>query len=317
MEGFWFRGFWLWLLLTNLYNNIMKERIFGEIPGIFEGQEFDNRIELSVALVHRPLQAGISGSQNEGADSIVLSGGYIDDVDNGNEIIYTGHGGRDLSSGKQVVDQELTRQNLALTINCQQGLPVRVIRGAFHKSKFSPEKGYRYDGLYRVENYWKEKGRNGYNIWRFRLVKISKSLKQSLIQPTISIIEEEQKEYKKAIRLETIIQRIVRDTELSRTVKEMYNYECQVCRTAIQTNSGLYAESAHIKPLGAPHNGPDVIENIICLCPNHHVRFDFGGFSILDNFELIGEIGHLRVNPRHRIKMEFLRYHREHFYEDR
>lgn len=74
---------------------------------------------------------------------------------------------------------------------------------------------------------------------------------------------------------------------------------------------------AHIKPLGAPHNGPDIIENIICLCPNHHVKFDFGGFSILDNFELIGEKGFLKVNPKHRIKLEFLRYHRQTFYEDR
>lgn len=227
----------------------MKGRFFGELPGISEGQEFDNRIELSVSNVHRPLQAGISGSQNEGADSIVLSGGYVDDVDNGDEIIYTGHGGRDLASGKQVVDQELTKQNLALTINCQQGLPVRVIRGANHKSIFSPKIGYRYDGLYRVENYWKEKGINGYYVWRFRLIKLSKYLNQNLTQQKDSIFEEEQEEYKKTIRSETIIQRIIRDTNLSRSVKEMYKYECQVCGTAIQTNSGLYAESGPHKTI--------------------------------------------------------------------
>jgi hypothetical protein len=37
--------------------------------------------------------------------------------------------GRDPESGKQVTDQELVRNNLALALSCQKGLPVRVIRG--------------------------------------------------------------------------------------------------------------------------------------------------------------------------------------------
>jgi len=45
----------------------------------------------------------------------VLSGGYEDDVDNGDEFLYTGSGGRDLSGNKrtalQSCDQELTRYN--------------------------------------------------------------------------------------------------------------------------------------------------------------------------------------------------------------
>ncbi len=58
----------------------------------------------------------------------MLSGGYEDDEDLGDEIIYTGHGGQE--NKIQVRDQELTRQNLALAISAQQGLPVRVVRGA-------------------------------------------------------------------------------------------------------------------------------------------------------------------------------------------
>jgi len=45
----------------------------------------------------------------------VLSGGYEDDVDNGDVFLYTGSGGRDLSGNKrtalQSCDQELTRYN--------------------------------------------------------------------------------------------------------------------------------------------------------------------------------------------------------------
>ena len=66
----------------------------GEIAGISAGGEFVSRRELYDAGVHRALQAGIVGSASTGAESIVLSGGYVDDQDLGNEIIYSGDGGR-------------------------------------------------------------------------------------------------------------------------------------------------------------------------------------------------------------------------------
>ena len=40
---------------------------------------------------------GIHGSDAHGAYSIVLSGGYEGDTDDGHEFTYTGSGGRDLS----------------------------------------------------------------------------------------------------------------------------------------------------------------------------------------------------------------------------
>ncbi|WP_097654187.1 YDG/SRA domain-containing protein [Candidatus Chloroploca asiatica] len=123
----------------------MPERSFGHIAGHLPGAEFESRIELSRAGVHRPTQAGISGTEQEGADSIVLSGGYEDDSDSGEEIIYTGHGGRDQVTGQQISDQLLTRGNMALVYSQLRGLPVRVIRGASHRSPFSPRSGYRYD----------------------------------------------------------------------------------------------------------------------------------------------------------------------------
>jgi hypothetical protein len=146
-------------------------RTFGEIPGVEMGRGFPSRLLLSRAGVHAPTQAGISGSADEGADSIVLSGGYEDDEDDGDVIVYTGHGGNDPDSGKQVAHQELTRQNRALATSCERRLPVRVVRGAGHRSPHSPADGYRYDGLYYVDRYWQETGRSGYRIWRFRLVR--------------------------------------------------------------------------------------------------------------------------------------------------
>lgn len=284
----------------------MAERIFGDIPGIPEGSEFENRYFLSQYGVHRPLQAGISGSQTEGADSIVLSGGYEDDEDMGDIIIYTGHGGRSLETGLQVTDQQLVRQNLALALNCQRGLPVRVIRGYNHKSSSSPTQGYRYDGLFRVDSYWREKGRAGFYVWRFRLIKIRSAA-------SLSEVHDDQLSYGAPKRIEVTIQRVLRNTELATRVKEMYDYQCQVCRMQVITNSGLYAEAAHIRPLGRPHNGPDVLANILCLCPNHHVMFDFGGFGIADDLTLIGLKGELITKSNHRLAGQYLQYHRDHF----
>lgn len=47
--------------------------------------------------MHRPHVGGIHGREKDCAYSIVLSGGYEDDIDNGDEFMYTGSGGRDLS----------------------------------------------------------------------------------------------------------------------------------------------------------------------------------------------------------------------------
>ncbi len=53
---------------------------------------------------------------------------------------------------------------------------------------------------------------------------------------------------------------ILRDTLLATNVKRRYEFICQVCHTALEMTVGRYAEGHHLKPLGAPHNGPDVGE---------------------------------------------------------
>ena len=121
----------------------MAERMFEHIPSYPAGSVFLSRSELSQAGVHRPTRAGIAGSAEEGATSIVLSGGYEDDEDWGDEILYTGQGGRDLDSSKQIRHQALNRANMALAKSKLHGLPVRVIRGARHVSPYSPQSLYR------------------------------------------------------------------------------------------------------------------------------------------------------------------------------
>lgn len=149
----------------------MQTRIFGHIPGLPVGSLFANRMELSLARVHRPRRAGISGSSTEGADSVVIAGAYEDDQDCGNVIIYAGHGGRDAKTGKQTAHQTLTGYNKVLARSFQTGLAIRLVRGASAGSPFAPADGYRYDGLYTADAYWQDKGKSGYTVWFFRLVK--------------------------------------------------------------------------------------------------------------------------------------------------
>ncbi|CAH0260013.1 YDG/SRA domain-containing protein [Chryseobacterium sp. Bi04] len=287
-----------------------KPIIFGEIEGFQEGHLFKNRQEIMDSNLHRTLQAGIDGNIKEGASVIILSGGYEDDVDNGNEIIYTGAGGNDSNTKKQIEDQSWSnRSNAALLVSMDQGLAVRVIRGEKHKSLYSPKEGYKYAGLYSVVDAWEEIGKSGFKVCRFLLRYSGSQLTDNLFQ------EFNSKQQK--IRKETVILRIVRDTKIAVEIKKLYDFKCQICNISIPTKSGHYAEGAHIKPLGMPHDGEDSIDNILCLCPNHHVMFDKGTFSILDNYELIGhENGILFIHKNHKIKPSNLQYHRKaHGYE--
>jgi hypothetical protein len=76
--------------------------------GAVEGQVFDGRAAIHEAGLHLHTMRGISGRGNGPAEAIVLSGGYVDDVDLGDEIIYTGEGGRDSQTRQQVSDQTLS-----------------------------------------------------------------------------------------------------------------------------------------------------------------------------------------------------------------
>ncbi|XP_051827794.1 E3 ubiquitin-protein ligase UHRF1 isoform X1 [Antechinus flavipes] len=169
---------------------IVPSNHYGPIPGIPVGTMWKFRVQVSESGVHRPHVAGIHGRSNDGAYSLVLAGGYEDDVDHGNSFTYTGSGGRDLSGNKrtaeQSCDQKLTNMNRALALNCsapindrggaeakdwRAGKPVRVVRnvkGGKH-SKYAPAEGNRYDGIYKVVKYWPEKGKSGFLVWRYLL----------------------------------------------------------------------------------------------------------------------------------------------------
>ncbi|KAI3847899.1 hypothetical protein MKX03_026138 [Papaver bracteatum] len=158
----------------------------GHLPGIDVGHQFYSRAEMVVVGLHSHWLNGIDymgvGKFKKMAEyknctfpiavSIVLSGQYEDDLDNSDDVIYTGQGGNDLLGNKsQIADQVMKRGNLALKNNIDQKIPVRVVRGQKCPSSYCG-KVYTYDGLYNVVGYWAEKGVSGYTIFKYRLKRL-------------------------------------------------------------------------------------------------------------------------------------------------
>ncbi|RSK35425.1 YDG/SRA domain-containing protein [Hymenobacter metallilatus] len=139
--------------------------IFGHISYYRPGDVLENRLALSRAGLHRPTRAGVSGSEAEGADSIILADQYEDDDFREEEIIYSGSGGRNPRTGKQVTNQEMTGRNLMLRRSLETTQPVRV----FRKINDETGSGYRYEGLYHVVDAVYEAGKSGFLVWKFRL----------------------------------------------------------------------------------------------------------------------------------------------------
>lgn len=167
------------------------EKRIGSIQGIDVGHQFFSRAEMVVVGFHQHWLNGIDYiGQTAGASrkcgknldlegyklpltiSIVLSGQYEDDLDNCEEIVYTGQGGNNLLGDKrQISDQQLKRGNLGLKNCMEQSVPVRVVRG--HKCQNSyVGKVYTYDGLYKVVDYWADKGVSGFTVYKFRLKRL-------------------------------------------------------------------------------------------------------------------------------------------------
>lgn len=117
------------------------------------------------------------------------------------------------------------------------------------------------------------------------------------------------------------VKRIDRKQNLVQGLKTLYNNECQICRNRVEIGlNEHYSEVHHVKPLGNHHGGPDIIQNMIVLCPNCHVLFDRGaiGINILNMTVMHCNTNNLlngkSITLRHKINHEFLQYHNENIY---
>ena len=103
------------------------------------------------------------------------------------------------------------------------------------------------------------------------------------------------------------VYRILRDTRIAREVKSLYKHRCQICNITIDLGDGhCYAECHHVKPIGSPHLGPDIADNVVCVCPLHHVLLDYGVIEI--------KVADLYFCGHHNVRAEFIEYHNTQIY---
>ena len=103
-------------------------------------------------------------------------------------------------------------------------------------------------------------------------------------------------------RAQIQVSRVIRDTRLSRYLKQLHNHKCQLCRTRLRIAGGAgYSEGHHLRPLGEPHNGPDIPENVIIVCPNCHAKLDFVAMPLVSD--------RIRNVRGHNVGEEYVRYH--------
>jgi hypothetical protein len=127
----------------------------------------------------RPPVSTIAGSNKYGAVSLILSLKSTHGYDKGYEFVFAGNGGcadAGRYTSNQTCNQTLQRFNLSLALTCdapiddqngaiafdwKKSRPLRVCRAdagdVKYRTEFTPAKGIRYDGLYKLVKYWPDK----------------------------------------------------------------------------------------------------------------------------------------------------------------
>jgi putative restriction endonuclease len=301
----------------------MKEREM-TINSVPFGTPFASRKEVSQAGLHAPHMAGIyPAGDGARAESIVISGGYSDDRDYGDVIIYTGAGGQSApGSGVQIADQKIEGPNKALVRAQLDGTSIRVIRGSGGDPQFSPASGYRYDGLYEVRNHWFTPSQDGPLVVQFELVALDYGVQSLATTPQGVPVPPSGNT--SPSRRDRTSSSLVRSQANVDWIKSLYDNTCQVCRIQLRTDAGAISIGAHIQGLGRPYDGPDVVENMLCLCHNCHAIFDSGAFYIKDDCRSVTWLHQpegggpsspsteLFRKPEHQIGLTFIQSHRLH-----
>ena len=112
-----------------------------------------------------------------------------------------------------------------------------------------------------------------------------------------------------------VVTRFVRDTKKVRQLKAMYGDRCQICGYVIQMSAqSRYSEVHHLHPL--KDGGDDDFKNMMVLCPNHHVEFDYKTIGIsIDKKTIINRlgknVGELTTTQRHALDTKNIKFHLE------
>ncbi|KAM0868632.1 hypothetical protein ACQ4PT_041195 [Festuca glaucescens] len=156
------------MMASNIRANAGKK--VGPAPGVEIGDIFYFRMELCIIGLHAQSMGGIDYIGNGGdsvAICIVAAGGYENQDDDADTLVYSGSGGNSRNTEERH-DQKLERGNLALERSLHRKNEIRVVRG-FKDPACVSGKIYIYDGLYKIQESWKERTKFGINCFKYRL----------------------------------------------------------------------------------------------------------------------------------------------------
>ncbi|KAI5396478.1 hypothetical protein KIW84_062622 [Lathyrus oleraceus] len=118
--------------------------------GVLVGYTWEGLMECIQWGAHFPHDSRIASQSVYGAQSVALFGDYIDEIDHGNWFLYSGSCGNDLSGNKR------TNKNQSHTKK---------------RSSYAPKAGVRYDGVYRIEKWWRKIRKQGHKVCRYLFVR--------------------------------------------------------------------------------------------------------------------------------------------------
>lgn len=119
---------------------------------LLNGQWWPSQLAALRDGAHGSSQGGITGSVGAGAYSVIMAGGVdpsgqpYPNEDRGDEVLYCG-------TDNKASTNEPSAETQFMLENVRSKQPVRLIRSHNLHSPYTPELGFRYDGLYTVVDY--------------------------------------------------------------------------------------------------------------------------------------------------------------------
>lgn len=84
--------------------------------------------------------------------------------------------------------------------------------------------------------------------------------------------------------------KVIERGKIANKIKEYIQYKCQICESLGQNpysfkkrNGEYYVETHHIIPVSDFENSKLSVDNLICLCPNHHREVHYGNVKLINN----------------------------------
>ncbi|KAK0113331.1 hypothetical protein ONS96_014196 [Cadophora gregata f. sp. sojae] len=146
-----------------------KYDVFGH-NGFQVGQCWARQVAAVRDGVHGSRQAGICGTANKGAYSIVIASTYASlDQDTGSQVFYSGAGALVTIDSTPDQSKYTTR---ALIKSIETGNGIRVLRKHGGEWVGCPKAGLRYDGLYKAVGYTVKENDKGGKFLQFELVRM-------------------------------------------------------------------------------------------------------------------------------------------------